>query len=270
MKNFIKKIIGIRISRYMIYQINKLSIPFSSQSLFKPENIYSDFFICDTKIFKNIFVAENTYALLESRNIKVEHNSYFYSKEGIFIEKKKYISDQYFLNIELPSFKINEKYISFTHEIKILNDRKNDKNLSSHLQHRGYSKYFKNERSIGTLVHGNFGAISPSNPRKSAAILRSKKYIYTPVYKFESKNTYHLVFNNPTFKQLFLNIVNNDNSLESSIHLNIKINPFGTDYIVIDNYSGKLSFISRLPICRCLVFKNPSPDMNEDFDVFHS
>ena len=47
------------------------------------------------------------------------------------------------------------------------------------------------------------------------------------------------------------------------------INSLGTEYVLIKNYEGKLSFISKLPICRCIVFKNPNSN-NMNFDVFHS
>ena len=44
----------------------------------------------------------------------------------------------------------------------------------------------------------------------------------------------------------------------------------GTRYLRVENYMGSLSFESKLPICRALVFKNPNPNTRGNFDVFHS
>ena len=49
----------------------------------------------------------------------------------------------------------------------------------------------------------------------------------------------------------------------------IIIQPMGTDLITLKGYKGMLSFISKMPICRPLIFKNPNLDSN-NFDVFHS
>ena len=103
----------------------------------------------------------------------------------------------------------------------------NEKELSSiipvlkniTIQHRGYSVYLKNKNSLGSIVHGNFGAIAPNKINNSAAIIRSEKYVYTPMYFFRKKNIYHLVFNNPTKKNLIIeivgvNLLNNKNFIQ--------------------------------------------------------
>ena len=41
----------------------------------------------------------------------------------------------------------------------------------------------------------------------------------------------------------------------------------GTKFIRIEDYSGGISFESKLPICRPLIFKNPPPN-DEGFDVY--
>ena len=64
MKNIIKRIIGKKLSRFLIFQKNKEYIPFTFKSFIDPENQYSDFFVYDTKIHKNYFIAENVFSLL--------------------------------------------------------------------------------------------------------------------------------------------------------------------------------------------------------------
>ena len=139
------------------------------------------------------------------------------------------------------------------------------------MQHRGYSIFYKNKNSIGSIVHGNFGAINTSKIEKSASLIRRKKYSYTPIYLFKEKNLYHLVFNNPTRKDLKINILGKSKTGQKEINKDLFLSPLGTDLVIIRNFEGRLSFFSRLPICRCLVLKNPDiNNTNRNFDVFHS
>ena len=50
----------------------------------------------------------------------------------------------------------------------------------------------------------------------------------------------------------------------------IEINSMGTKYFRVENYTGSISYQSKLPICRALIFKNPTPNNSGTFDVFHS
>ena len=60
------------------------------------------------------------------------------------------------------------------------------------------------KNSIGSISHGNFGAISGN---KIGSIQRGNKFCYTPVFNFQEDDTYHLVFNNPTSKLLKIEII---------------------------------------------------------------
>ena len=75
-----------------------------------------------------------------------------------------------------------------------------------------------------------------------------------------------VIFNNPTNSILSINIIFNNSSEET----NLVIPSLGTKFLRIKNYYGSLSFESRLPICRALIFKNPTPNDHGTFDVFHS
>ncbi len=269
-----KRLFG-KIYRLLSFQRNKNYIPFKYKSFSMPERLYSDFFISNNKFFKNIFIAENIYGLLTSKEEEVIHKLTFYSHEGKLLGSQVCETKELISKIELPKFDVQETYISFTHDSlpsKLDLIRNIDLGLQNKLslQHRGYTNYIKNENSIGSIVHGNFGAIMPSDLEKSAAIIRSKKYIYTPVYFFEKINIYHLVFNNPTHKLLKIEIKGQNSLDKSFFKFNLSISSLGTEYLKIKDYTGKLSFISKLPICRCIIFKNPEIYQNSDFDVFHS
>ena len=276
MKNFIKFLIGKKLSRTLIFQKNKKYIPFTLRSLINPEGLYSDFFIFDTNIYKNIFIAENIFSLLNQKKIEVEHKFKFYSEDGIFIASKSYKSNNYLSKFQLPEFANQGNYISFTHESSpIIKENEIESNIpelkETTIQHRGYSVFFKNKDSLGSIVHGNFGAVAPSNIKFSGAILRSRTYAYTPSYIFKNKNIYHLVFNNPTQNNLKIEImgINLLNNKKNLFKLNLK--PMGTNYVKIKAFEGKISFYSKLPICRCIIFKNPEYLINnENYDVFHS
>ena len=100
-------------------------------------------------------------------------------------------------------------------------------------------------------------------------VQRNMKFIYTPIYKFSKENNYDLIFNNPTQKQLLIEIFLNYFRQNKRLYKKLTINPFGTNHVAIKKYDGTISFISKLAICRCVVFKNPN--INEiNFDVFHS
>ncbi len=274
MKKFFKSILGKKLSRFVSFYMNKEYMPFKYKSLVKPESNYSDFFIYNTKFFKNVFIAENTFSLLNLKKIDVIHKLDFYSKEGNFLKTKLYKSKDFISKIELPKFNSNAEYISFIHETK-LDPKKNnlskiDKTLKCVLQHRGYSIFFKNKNSIGSIVHGNFGAITPSNKKNIGAIIRRKNYSYTPMYLFKKSDSYHLVFNNPTEKKLKINIHGKSQITNFEVNELITINSFGTEFFILNNFEGKLSFISKLPICRCIVLKNPELNTLGNFDIFHS
>ena len=116
MKNIIKRIIGKKLSRFLIFQKNKEYIPFTFKSFIDPENQYSDFFVYDTKIHKNYFIAENVFSLLNKEKLDVEHKFNFYSKDGVFLFSKCFINNNYLSKFELPKFKNQENYISYTHQ----------------------------------------------------------------------------------------------------------------------------------------------------------
>ena len=243
--------------------------PFSLQSRFKPNRLYSDFFVLNKKFTRTFFIAENIYYLYEKKKFNIDHELKFFDVEGNVIQKLNINCNKLFSKILLPKIESKAKYISFTHNSynKIQNKYLNT-NLS--IQHRGYTIFHKKMESLGAILHGNTGSISPNKLFKFSMIQKNKFFVYTPIYKFSRKEKYDLVFNNPTNQKLeikiFLDYFNLDKSKERD---NLIIEPSGTKFLTISKYEGSISFISKLGICRCAVFKNPNID-DENFDVFHS
>ena len=116
MKKLINKLLGKKISRSLSFLKNREFIPFTYKSLFKPEYVYSDFFILNTKFFRNVFIAENTFSLLNTKKLPVKHILNFYGPNGDLLDTKTYISDDFITNIQLPKFNKKETYLSFTHQ----------------------------------------------------------------------------------------------------------------------------------------------------------
>ena len=61
--------------------------------------------------------------------------------------------------------------------------------------------------------------------------------------------------------------IRKNNNLNSKIYKE-EVPSFGCRFFEIKNYTGSLTFVSHLPICRANIFKNPLNIKN--FDVFHS
>tara|TARA_A100001035_G_C27727748_1_gene475280 strand:- start:88 stop:915 length:828 start_codon:yes stop_codon:yes gene_type:complete len=234
---------------------------------------YSDFFIYATKFEENVFIAENMFALLGKKPRYVIHKFRFYNKKGVEIKNYTFKSNDFFSKIILPRIYSPEEYLSFTHECltnkedKLFVISENKKSYLSQ-EHRGYTIYKKTKISLGNSVHGNFGRIYP-NDKKIANATQRNYFIYTPIYCFEKDCNYHIVFNNPTNKNLKVQIIKNINGELSKKLGDLDIKEFGTNFINLENYYGTISILSKMPICRPLIFKNPGI-LDNNFDVFHS
>lgn len=251
---------------------NRSSYPYSFSTIFKlPESI-SDFFVWSPYARKTYFVAENVRALIKGEKVKVTHHLKFYSRDGVFLREDSHSDDDFFSRIKINGKLNEEHYCSFTHSVQCDEDGDDifiDKTIKMNRelvcgQNRGYCIYYPDsDLSIGSMVHGNFGGISDQGARLAR---QRAMHLYTPAYMFEPHNEYDLVFNNPTSRQLKLCVFYNSTNdfLEHSIE------PLGTLSVRIVNYTGTLSFESRLPIGRPVIFKNPDSKNSSDFDVLHS
>lgn len=269
MKNRFKNFFNKKIRLIISYFFSKDYKPYKIKSLLFPEKSYSDFFIYRVDYFKNIFIAENMFNLLNIENNDSIHIFNFYNASGKFIDKYEFHSKEYISEIELPIISSKDIYISFTHECFFESKNKNldKRNSKVFAHHRGYTCFQKNKNSLGSVAHGNFGGIASSNVKKSAARQSNKIFFYSPSYLFKNNDNYHLVFNNPTSRNLEINILYNYLPNRKSERLVIK--SFGANYHEVINYEGLITFKSKLPVCRCLIFKNPDKE-KQNFDVLHS
>ncbi len=268
-KSIAKKILPNNLTSFLAGILNRDSSPYSLKSIFYLPQSISDFFIWDSNCFKIDFIAENTRAILSGKKIRVTHCFRFYSAEGTLEHEEFHKGDDFFTRVRLNGPKNISGYTSFTHHVdseiylhKIIDS--SFSKMSFCEQNRGYTIYYRNAGdAIGSVVHGNFGGIS--NQGYTLARKRSE-HLYTPAYQFKQGNEYDLVFNNPTQSNLQIIVIfNNGDNREV-----VEIKSLGTGSLRISNYSGSLTFESKLPICRAVIFRNTRNQKHSNFDVLHS
>ena len=271
LKILLRKILSSKIKIFLYYLKNINHNPYTLWSILNPPQNLSDFFVIDCSCEKVVFIAENLRALILGREINVTHNFLFFSQDGSFLGKQTFIAKDFFSKIILKSIPGNGKYISFIHYVEsdlgfedIFLEKGIKNKFKLNEQNRGYLIFYPMPSSLGNIVHGNFGGISKN--LKKTAKKTFLTHLYTPIYKFDNDIKYDLVFNNPTNSSLSINVIFNN----SSKKINLKIPSLGTKYLSVEKYAGSLSFESKLSICRALIFKNPTPNTSENFDVFHS
>jgi len=245
--------------------------PYTLRANFSSITNISDFFIWDQDCYSMGFIAENIRSLLMGHKVDITHNFKFFNPEGELLDHQSFETDEFFKKISFSKINSKCKYISFIHYVEseinikeILKRKGIRRSLKFCEQNRGYTIYYPNDLISGAIVHGNFGGISKD--LKKTAQQTFLKHNYTPIYRFDKDLEYDLVFNNPTSKNLIIEIIFN-NSLKTIV---LSIPTMGTRFIRIKNYTGSISFSSKLPICRALIFKNPTKNINRNFDVFHS
>ena len=253
---------------------NKQFSPYTLQSKLELGGSYSDFFVCRPSLYENVFIAENIFSLLLDQQFPVNNLFTFYDAQGQIFHETRIKTLDPFLRFTFPSLDTLDEYVSFTHHVYI--DGCNLTTLQAEIaaiisqsrgiQHRGYVLYKCDDSSIGSLVHGNFGGIKYNSQRlRPSAKQRRKNYEFTSSYTYSGNHTYHLVFNNPTDQILSIDVIDR---LDNSLIEKVTLNSFGTQCVEITQYNGSVTTISKLPICRPIVFKNPYKI--GDFDVFHA
>ena len=267
----IKTVLPLKAKFVLSYLKNINHNPYTLNSFFECYGNVSDFFIFDQDSYSIGFIAENIRALLLGKKVYVTHHFKFFTPEGELLDHQSFKTNKFFQKIRFSKIDSKFRYFSFIHYVEseitikeILSKKGNKKFLNFSEQNRGYTIYYPNDLINGTVVHGNFGGISKDLKKSAQQTLI--KHSYTPIYKFENELEYDLVFNNPTPKKLTIEITLN-NSIKKSVLI---IPTLGTKFINIKNYSGSISFHSNLPICRAIVFKNPSKNISYSFDVFHT
>ena len=271
LKSFIKKITPRALKKILSIIKNRGSNPYTLKSIFFSQVNISDFFVWNPHVEKIDFIAENIRALFTGENEEVYHCFKFFSHKGDLLCEEKHKSNDFFSRITLIGPKKSSFYSSFIHYIEAKRSFYDlvkiyfNKKLFFGEQNRGYCIYYPKNSLIGSSVHGNFGGIAS----KGKNLLARKRFfhLYTPSYRFESQNSYDLVFNNPTPSRIDIQIILNNKS--EPIHI-IQINSLGTKNFKLDNFKGSITFRSKLPICRPMIFKNANELKWKNFDIFHS
>ena len=270
-KSFIKKTLSKSSVEILSSIYTRESSPFSLKSNFIFNVNISDFFVWNPHVERIDFIAENIRALFIGENIEVFHCFKFFSQNGDLISEERHKSNDFFTRIKLTGPPNSSNYGSFIHYIEAKRSFHDlvkiffKKNLFFGEQNRGYCIYYPKNSLVGSSVHGNFGGIA-SNGKNLLARTRTF-HLYTPAYRFESQNSYDLVFNNPTNSKIGIQIIFNNNLKANHI---IKIDSLGTKNLKLENHTGSLTFRSKLPICRPIIFKNSTEFSSENFDVLHS
>ncbi len=222
------------------------------------------------------FLAENIYALLMTSSCNATHEFHFFNAEGLPMGKNRFYTDKYFPRFELDpprtSVAPNHPYISFTHSVYLNQDTQYDfcvNDIQPIPLHRGYLRQSKLVGQMGSVVHGNFGGMSPQSYEENAAKQRRYEFEYIPNYLFDPESIYDLVFNNPTDKNLEITIKSHAQTSYHQVLSSLRISAKGTKSLRISNLEGLLVIKSRMPICRPVIFQNPDLD-DSCLNIFHS
>jgi len=271
MKQFLKRILPLKLIESIFYLKNFKHNVYNNKKNINLETNLSDLFVWGSQFEQIDFIAENIRGLLLGKEVEVFHNFKFFDSDGNFICHKKYKTKKFFQRIKFDAINSSCKYLSFIHYVESktpleeIFKNKGIKNKNDFCeQNRGYTIYYPKNGDLGNVVHGNFGGISKTGNK--IAITNFNKHIYTPIYKFSKDANYDLVFNNPTNKVIEIKIIFNNKHMDNKL----RIPALGTRFINVRNYSGSISFQSKLPICRALLFVNPSTNKLGSFDVFHT
>jgi hypothetical protein len=239
----------------------------------------SDQFLYRGDIVANRFVAENALALLLAQPVEVTHRLIFFDPEGRHLINQTHTSSNYFASISIDP--IGAEYATFLHTTTYADSCLPEEELlsgsSRSLQrlHRGYSLYQRTADSVFAAVHGNFGGIVTDEsrfPARQQLLARHRSpFLYTPQHRFAMEDRVWLYVMNscPSTETVEIVLPATEQEPEPRIHDRLTIPPLGVGRCVLSAVGGYLSFRSRLPMCRPLVFVEKAGNPHH-FDVFHT
>jgi len=243
----------------------------------------SDHFLYRGDIAANRFVAENTLALLLGVPVEVSHRLIFFDPQGRPLAERTFTSSRYFESIQIDPIESEPatEYASFIHATTYaeaaLPEEERRTGLLHSLQrlHRGYCLYQRTPDSMFAAVHGNFGGIvtdAVRAPARHQLLARHRDhFLYTPQHRFSGADRVSLYVMNscPSTETVEVIRTAEGETDEARPHASLVIPSLGVRLCVLEGVEGYLSFRSRLPMCRPLVFvengRNPC-----HFDVFHT
>jgi hypothetical protein len=243
------------------------------------DSTISDQFLYRGDIAANRFVAENTLALLLAQPVEVTHRLIFFDPEGRHLIDQTHRSSDYFTSILIEP--IATEYATFLHTTSYADASLPEEELRSgslrslQRHHRGYSLYQRTPDSVFAAVHGNFGGIvtdDTGSPARHQLLARHRSpFLYTPQHRFAMEDRVLLYVMNscPSSETVEVILPSTEQEPEPRIHARLTIPPLGVARCVLGGVDGYLSFRSRLPMCRPLVFVEKEGNAHH-FDVFHT
>lgn len=256
---------------------HRWSLPYATFASPPSGGSVSDLFLWRGDVAGTRFVAENTLALLTGEPIQVRHRLSFFDADGTPCRECDSLSTEMFTAIEPGEIGLSLGtfiHATFYDETSLPPDGQSLRALQR--AHRGYCEYKRQPDSVWSSVHGNFGGITSAarhTDHNHGLLARPRsRFLYTPQYHLRPDQTITLFFLNPCRDQeaitIFLN-AGDANSPHSQPLQTLLVPSLGVRHFSLHGKEGYLSCLSRLPMCRPVVFVETA-GMDHHFDVFHT
>lgn len=268
LNNLITKLRPTVLSQVCNELLNKKSIP---HKIF-PRNptsgrSVSDLFVGRSDGFETIFAAENVLTMLLDVEVDITHKFIYLSNDGQ-IAKSEVVTTHEPIYLHQLNPPVEGIYL-FIH-LTEYHDNGTSINLSKlYRQHRNLTGFAATGQSLMNYVHGNIGAVYVAKSGRLKSIVgQSAIKTYSIQEKFVEGYQYDFVICNPTSRNLDVKVSGFDEEFNEQMQSFFSISPFGM--AVFKNYGEQmfLSFTSRLPVTRPIVFERSENDTR--LNVFHS
>ena len=227
----------------------------------------SDLFVGRSDGFETIFAAENVLTLLSDVEVEITHKFLYLSNDGQIVKHETVTTHEpiYLHQLSPPV----EGIYLFIH-LTEYDDNRTSVNLSRlYRQHRNLTGFAATGQSLVNYVHGNIGAVYVAKSGRLKSIVgQSAIKTYSIQEKFIVGYQYDFVLCNPTSRNLDVKVSGFDGELNEQMQSFFSISPFGM--AVFKNYGEQtvLSFTSKLPVTRPIVFERS--ENGTHLNVFHS
>lgn len=230
----------------------------------------SDLFVGRNGDFKTIFRAENTLALMAGELIPVRHLLTYFDEGGRIVLSENFETDSFIYDLELS--KDVPDIFSFTHHTTYSKDSKlllSDDLSALYRQHRGYTGFKYLDQPFYNFVHGNWGALYISNRGSIRSLSRqTSQHTYTIQEKFVNSFDYDIIIQNPTEKNLDVQIYGVDIHGFEKDQLNLSIPKFGFFSFRPRDIHPIVSICSDFSVLRPYVFETSK--RLKTCNVFHA
>lgn len=256
---------------------HRWSLPYATFAAPPSGGSVSDLFLWRGDGAGTRFVGENTLALLTGEPIEVRHRLSFFDADGIPFHAVDCLSSGLYTTIEPGD--IGLPMGTFIHatfyEAESLPPQ-SQALLSLQRAHRGYCAYRRQDNSVWSSVHGNFGGITSgatATDHHHRLLARQRRtFLYTPQYHLRHHQTVTLFFLNPCRQAqtiaIFLNGLEAKSGNSDPLQT-LRVPSLGVRSCTLEGEEGYLSCRSRLPMCRPVVFVEEA-GVSHHFDVFHT